>query len=98
MSDSISTNKESFECALIELHSSVDGMVGIIDQSIISQIEDVIDEYSQHYKADIEYTMEEVGKITAEYNLTMERLISARNLIAELQAKISGSILNKEKA
>jgi len=81
-------NKESFEDALLKLEVKKDLMVGIVDQDIISLIEDISDEYRLHYKPDIVELSEALTKSQAEYMRTMERLISARNLIAELQAKV----------
>lgn len=89
MSDSIEVNKQTFEDALKKLDLKKELMVGIIDQDILSLIEDVVDEYTMHYRPDIEYTMEEVGKINTEYVMTMRRLISSKALVSELQAKIS---------
>lgn len=90
MSDSIEVNKQTFEDALKKLDLKKELMVGIIDQDILSLIEDVVDEYTMHYRPDIEHTMEEVGKINTEYVMTMRRLISSKALVRELQAKISG--------
>ena len=81
-------NRDSFEDSLARLEQKKDLMVGIIDQDIISLIEDVCDEYTHHYKPDIIKLAEELKRSEAEYILTMERLVSSRNLIAELQSRI----------
>ena len=63
---SIDSNKSDFEKALSEMSDTIEKLDWCVDEDLMNTLKDVVNEYDNHYKSDIEELMGKVESLDSE--------------------------------
>lgn len=63
---SIENNQSDFEKALSEMEDTIEKLDWCVDEGLMNTLKDVVNEYDNHYKSDIEELMDKVDALLSE--------------------------------